>query len=391
MVEKLPLADLHIHSRNSFDAVPSINEIITNAQNNNVQWVSITDHNNFGAVKELYYKRDENFALPYISIAGLNLLSGVEVTCRVSDVENNKGNSTKVHLLVYGFNLDRHTPLYKLMKIKHANDRDYDFGILEYILSRIPHHNVTGKDIRKYIEDKIYKGKGYNEFGRNDIERFLQKQGITIATSYRRLEELMTEAPRYQRLNIEAKDLIKIAHASGGYVMLAHPSVNLCRTPYPVELIRHLVSNGIDGFETFYPAASEYAVDIINEAMDSLDVHKPLFFTGGSDSHDFMRGNSLGYFNRNFPITLNYVEHFLDEMNELMKVRQEGMLHFRDYNQVSHDEAERLLDKYFDKSREIKDIAIKNGFVSPSALVPSSLIENLEKNSDRGDYPHLIN
>ena len=145
-------ADFHIHSSYSFDGVLPPKQIVNYAINQNARWIAITDHNNLEGVRDLwdtcakdisknfgikYYKKDL-YNCPYIGYKGVNIVSGLEATCRISAVENKKGNSSKVHLLVYGADINKNSPISKLMEIKHENDVLYDFGTLEYLLSQVP-------------------------------------------------------------------------------------------------------------------------------------------------------------------------------------------------------------------------------------------------------------
>jgi len=338
------LADFHIHSKYSFDAVLSPEEIVSASNVNKVSWISITDHNNMEGSCEIWEKSGTRFNNPIARFNGVNVVSGVEVTCRVSAVPNHKNRSCKVHLLVYGADLDKDSPLMQLMEIKHNNDRDYDFGLLEYFLSLKP-NKIREEDIRRFIQDKRSEKPGYSTMSNLDIFEFLQLHGITVAKSYRQFEEMLKDAPRFERVNIEAKDLIDIAHASGGIVVMAHPSLNLRRTSQPKELLRELVDAGIDGFEKYYTGASRDYDSLISKVINEKSVANNMIFTGGSDIYSFIHGNCIGshYYDL---ITVNSQREFIKEIEKLQKARVEGKISHRKCDCLSKDEIEDVLELY---------------------------------------------
>lgn len=124
-------ADFHIHSSYSFDGVLPPKQIVNYAINQNAKWIAITDHNNLEGVRDLwdscakdvsknfgikYYKKDL-YNCPYIGYKGVNIVSGLEATCRISAVENKKGNSSKIHLLVYGADINKNLLFLSLWKL----------------------------------------------------------------------------------------------------------------------------------------------------------------------------------------------------------------------------------------------------------------------------------
>ena len=139
------LADFHIHSICSFDGVLTPAEVVKYSRDAGTKWISITDHNNLEGVRSLWDKYNQDPRLPYINCDGVNVISGVEVTCRVGSVLNKKGNTCKVHLLVYGADLSSFSPLSRLMLMKHENDLAHDFGALEYLLSLKPNNVAIEK------------------------------------------------------------------------------------------------------------------------------------------------------------------------------------------------------------------------------------------------------
>jgi len=340
------LADFHIHSNYSFDGTLSPSEIVKFGRGKGLTFLSITDHNNLEGVRDLWDNYRGDYNSPAIFCNGVNAVSGVEVTCRVGSVKNNEGNSSKIHLLVYGADINPLSPLSRLMDIKHENDRDVDFGILDYFLSLQPDHKVSEKDIRKFIQERSNGSSSSSNFSNNDIYNFLVMHGITVARSHRHFMELLESAPKISRVNIEASDLIKVAHASGGMVVLAHPALNLRRTPHPKALIQTLVDCEIDGFEVFYNECSEKINSMIKDVIRAKKPRNYIVYTGGSDTHSFFHGNTLGNYNSYDQITTSNQKKFINEIIALKMARMEGKLTHREYSKVSPVEIESIINRY---------------------------------------------
>ena len=94
------LSDFHVHSQGSSDGKHDISQLISRANQFGVKYLSITDHNNFNETLKLLNHFNANLKLAMHDIKGLKFVPGVEVTCRVNDVKNYKGNDLKVHLLI---------------------------------------------------------------------------------------------------------------------------------------------------------------------------------------------------------------------------------------------------------------------------------------------------
>jgi hypothetical protein len=183
-----------------------------------------------------------------------------------------------------------------------------------------------------------------------DIYEFLQENKITIAKSYRQFENMLAEAPQMRRLNIDAKDLIDIAHASGGMVVLAHPSLNLIRTYDPELLVDALIDAEIDGFESVYVGEMSRYTDMINERIKEKKVKKFMVETGGSDTHNFFHGNTIGTTKDDFIYAKDF-EKFIGEMERLKSARMDGQLTHRTYiHEQTPKKIKALLDMYRDEA-----------------------------------------
>ena len=338
MAERDNLVDFHIHSYYSSDAVLSPFEIIEQAKRSGVKHIAITDHNNIGAVRELWDYVGADLKQPFIEIDGVKIFSGVEVTCRVGGVENKKGNdSTKIHMLIYGADFSSNSPLARLIDIKHKNDRDCDIGILQWFLSRYPNHKVTPLDINNYISAKREKVPGYSFMSADDVREFLKLHGITIAKTHKAFRHLLERVPRYDRLNIDAKDLIQVAHASGGICIMAHPGVNLKKAKDKNALLNALCRLGIDGFESIgkeYAGKKAATRQLINKSIKVVRPRNSIVFSAGSDTHDFSKGITLGKWRGTQPILLKENNQLIRAIDDLSEARKKGILSVRNYPKV---------------------------------------------------------
>lgn len=359
---------MHVHSEHSPDGVHTIEHIIDVARENGIEWLSITDHNNLEGVRKLWQSKDKPYTDAFIDCDGVKVVSGVEVTCRLNSVLNNKGRSCKLHLLVYGASLDPSSPLSRLITAKHKNDYEYDFGVLEYILSQDSKHNVTMQDVRDFIQKKKQTNPGYSTLSRDDMHEFLLEYGVNVAKSNRAFMSLLKEAPHVERLDIDAEELINIAHASGGMVVLAHPALSLKRTQKSKEVIRELLKLGLDGVEWWYNCDNKLYTEY-KDIMSPL-LSQDTLYLGGSDCHNFAHGINMGRYSGN-PLHTHMIKRFLvDMMVEQSHRETTGKVFMRKFFEELKD-IDKLVKRYEDEQVQLSIDAEKRtqgGELSKKAL-----------------------
>ena len=297
MAEAQKLADFHIHSKYSFDGVLSPAQIEQAALSNNVEWISMTDHNTIQASIDLWKDKGAALNSPSITLdSGVTVVSGVEVTCKVMPVANLKGNASKVHLLIYGADLSPDSPIVRLMNIKHQNDLDFDLRRLQYLISLKPGACVTLEEIQEWFRANGVEGEPSNR----QIMNFLDDKGIDLGiTSERKLTRLLEGMPPVERLDLDAEQIIRVGHASGGIVLMAHPSQNLRRTANKMDLLETLLKAGLDGFELLYNGANSDTANLIEKAIKKFAKKRSIVYSGGSDIHNLAEGNTMGKWNKN--------------------------------------------------------------------------------------------
>lgn len=355
------LADFHVHSQGSSDGKHDIQQLLSRAKHFGVKYLSITDHNNFNETLKLLNHSNANLKLAMHDFEGLNFVPGVEVTCRVNDVKNYKGNDLKVHLLIYAPILTKNSYLARLMEIKHGNDLAVDFGML-FNIARVKGIGLDPEAIRNFMLKKRTYDSGFSSFGRDDVYDFFAKYKIPIAKSMREFTELYDSLPRAERLNLSAKEVIDLAHASGGICVMAHPKTHLNRTSNKREAVNTLLEYGIDGFELMSSSMDNETFGLItNECADFSSKNK-LLFTGGSDFHVYSSCSKMGEFG-GMPITTKSQSTLISELEELDLARRQKCLTSRDYNIPIHADLEDTIKKYSTKAHEINEIYYDNSIV----------------------------
>ena len=323
MAENQELADFHVHSDYSFDGDRTPAQIDQDALANNVKFVSITDHNTIQASIDLWTSQGADLKNPSITLdSGVTFVSGVEVTCKVMPVANVKGNASKVHLLIYGADLSPQSPIVRLMNIKHQNDLDYDLRRLQYLISLKPNTYISLEEIQKWFRDNGVEGEPSNK----QIMDFLDDKGIDLGiTSERRLTRLLEGMPPIERLDLDAEEVIRVGHASGGVVLMAHPSHNLRRTANKMDLLETLLKAGLDGFELLYNGANSDSANLIDRAVKKFAKKRSIIYSGGSDTHDLSEGNTIGKWNKNRLITKASQEKgIIKRINAMQRAYENG-------------------------------------------------------------------
>ena len=350
------LSDFHIHSTGSSDGVYSIEKILHLANKHNIKNVSVTDHNNLTETINFLKANDRhlNHASHYFN--GVQFIPGVEITCRVDGIKNFKGNDTKVHLLVYSPILQSNSRLVKLMKIKHGNDLAVDFGLL-FNIAKLKGIEIDQDAVRNFLLQKRFLfDDGFSSFGREDVIEFFNSQGITIARSMKEYYKLFNNVPHAERLNLSASDVIRLAHNSGGLVVLAHPRTNLRRTSKKKEVVDFLLDNEIDGFEVMTSAMDRETFDLIKYGIKRHKLYNRILFTGGSDFNIYDHHSKIGEFDH-VPLTTVTQSQFLDEIKSLEKARKNNQVTHRNYKCFNtFSEMNDTVKKYGQKAHEINEI-----------------------------------
>ena len=186
--------DFHIHTSYS-DGGKTPAEIINLCKENDIGYISITDHNTFRFHKE---NSNKDF--------GLKIIRGMEV-----EVEYNK--EVSFHILLYNFDLNS-----KLLKEYYKKNRKYEiYHFNKEIKLCEKLFNIT---IDKNIKRKFIRSNNYFDKVRLNNLLVECKLANDPREAYYKYTKDIKETKRY-RLSLE--DFFKLEKDSGGIASLAHP------------------------------------------------------------------------------------------------------------------------------------------------------------------------
>ncbi len=239
--------ELHCHTTCS-DGTLSPRALVERAHERGIRRLAITDHDTVSAYAH---------ALPRARALGMELLSGLEISCAHGD--------TEIHLLGYAFDPEA-PPLRELLARMQTARRER----FERMLERLAARGYTVDATALLARDDV-------ALGRGQLGRLLVEQGHvgSIAEVFRRL--LGENKPCFvPKPNPSSAEAIALIHTAGGVAVLAHPG-RYQRPPRVAEL----VAQGLDGIEVLYPSHGPETIRRYFEACARHD----LISTGGSDFH----------------------------------------------------------------------------------------------------------
>lgn len=253
-------ADLHIHSCYS-DGNISPEGILKIAKDNNVKYISITDHDNISAQKVLQ-STFCNF--------GVEIIPGVELSTEYEGYE--------VHILGYFIDINN---LFLNRLLDHIKEVRMN-RILE-ILSKL---QKMGVDIT--VND-LEMNNNFQSIGRAHIAKILVDKGYSSSFKGAFHNYLAKDKSAYvDRSKVPYKDVLKIVKDCGGIPVLAHPGKTY-KGIFTDKLIKDLKVYGLMGIEVFHPSHN------INQVSQFYNLSKKynLAITGGSDFHCINSNNNI--------------------------------------------------------------------------------------------------
>ena len=241
-------ADLHIHTTAS-DGHSTPRQILKNAQEHNLEVISITDHDTIRGYQQAAEIADEY---------DIKLLPGIEIT---SDF-----NGRECHLLAYCFDPDH--PQIRQLIVQHNKSR------LERAKWIVGELSKKGLDVD--IEEVKAEANGSN-IGRPHIASVLINKGYVASFKEAFIRYLSDQSlGKIYNQYYSHREVIAAVKEAGGAIVVAHPG-NL----YSNEELVELVKAGVDGIELIHPS-HDYSRQ--KQVEKFADQHK-LLKTGGSDFH----------------------------------------------------------------------------------------------------------
>jgi predicted metal-dependent phosphoesterase TrpH len=265
--------DLHIHSKSS-DGTFTAEEIIKEAKQRNIEFMSITDHDSIGC---------QDIATTLARQAGIRYVSGVELNVTFSHPKYHKGKSVSLDFLGYQFDPKDNEFSAKLQlmaryreeraaKILKNLNAEFEKGGIEKLTKKdfdLIQASVDGTLGRPHIADYIVK-KGIVQTRQEAFDKYLVK----------------CDVPKYPLFLEEASKLVRSAR---GKLVLAHPNdphgtslVTLTKSlPEQTAIVETSMLTLIDGIECWH---SRNDAQTANHYMKFAKEHD-LIMTGGSDCH----------------------------------------------------------------------------------------------------------
>jgi hypothetical protein len=269
--------DLHTHSSVS-DGSERPGAVVERAAASGCSALALTDHDSVAGLAEAKARAAE---------LGIRLVPGCEVSCRRPSGASVPGGS--VHVLVYLADNGASSPgadggplydeLVALRGDRAARNRALAARLVE-----------LGVDVR--YEDVVAEAGSEEGVGRPHFARALVKAGAAEDVDDAFDRWLGNDGPAYvSKARLDAGDVVRLAHASGGIAVLAHP-LSTGLEPAPLErLVRDMAADGLDGIEAVY---ASYRPDQ-RAGLRGVAKRAGLLATGGSDFHgSFKPGLEVG-------------------------------------------------------------------------------------------------
>jgi len=262
--------DLHIHTKTGSDGNLPIDEVFREAKRRDINFMSITDHDNIDGQKD---------AISLAAKFGIRYISGIELN--VTFTYKNKSYS----LDFLGYNYDaNNTALKEKLKLIREHREKRAQQILEKLNEAFDKEGIdrfNDEDI-KHIRESVD-----GAFGRPHIANYLIKKGL-VRDKQQAFDKYLVrlDAPKFPLSLEEASQLIRNA---GGVLVHAHPSddhgTSLVEITTNLNAQTNIISNYmleyIDGVECWYPRSNKtIAAHYVNFAR-----RNGLIMTGGSDCH----------------------------------------------------------------------------------------------------------
>ena len=262
--------DLHIHTSCS-DGKFTPFEIIDQAIDNNINIISITDHDTLSA-----YTKD---LLEYAKEKNIKIVPGIEISTRI--------DKCGIHILGYNIDINNKTLNNRLKKIRNAR-HDYLFNVskklneLGYLVRTKKLDSIDAVTKAHIAEDIINNHKN---------KALLLREFGNIPSKGQFIERIMNEGcPAYVKKDaITPLDAANLIRKANGKVVLAHPVAYTYEDNLTIKEIQEIITNiNADGIEAYY-----IYVDKNNNKHNDIDIWKNIakenniFVTIGSDYHNF--------------------------------------------------------------------------------------------------------
>ncbi|OIJ98208.1 PHP domain-containing protein [Streptomyces monashensis] len=254
--------DLHCHSTAS-DGTDTPAELVRNAAAAGLDVVALTDHDTTRGYGEAIA------ALP----AGLTLVTGAELSCRVDDVS--------MHMLAYLFD-----PEEPALLAERELVRDDRVPRAQAMVARL---NDLGVPVTWEQVERIAAG---GSVGRPHVATALVELGVVPTVSDAFTEEWLADGGRafVEKHETDPFEAIRLVKGAGGVCVFAHPAAAKRGRTVSEARIAEMAAAGLDGIEVDHMDHEADARDRLRGLAKDLD----LLVTGSSDYHGSRKTVALG-------------------------------------------------------------------------------------------------
>lgn len=195
------MINLHTHTNKSLDGVLNVNDVLNICEENNIRYVSITDHDTCDAYKDI---KNNNFTG--------TIISGIEVDALI-------GKET-YDILCYGFDLEN---IGKWAKKQYTTIEERQTKIFNVLKQICEEKGITLDETTPYNPKEEY---AHGAIFRMLDDSFKEKYNLTRIGDLYRESTINENFPLYMDMSIvwpTIEEVGNIIHENGGLIFLAHP------------------------------------------------------------------------------------------------------------------------------------------------------------------------
>lgn len=250
--------DLHVHTIFS-DGEYTPLEILNQCKAEDVNIVSITDHNNLKGSKNAMLKN------PYNDIT---VISGVELAAKYSLCGG------QLHILGYNINLNDE----KLNSVLDEIMKDSIRRIESLLYQLKVNFNITFKD---NDVSEIFTSCG--NIGRPEVAKLCVKYGYvtTVDEAFKKFFEPVHHKLVRKKVDLSDKECIEYIRNAGGIACLAHPITLKKNNQELREYISKLLSYGLEAVEVYHSKHTK----AFSDSLLNITKEMKLLYSVGSDYH----------------------------------------------------------------------------------------------------------
>lgn len=247
------MIDLHIHTTCS-DGTYTPEEVVGLCKEQNIEVMSITDHDTIEGLKEGKKKAEE---------LGITFINGIEFS---SDYYGKE-----VHILGYFLNIEDDVFLKEIKMLEKEREKR-----TELMLEKLKKYgiNLTMDDILEEVTGNL--------ISRTHIAGAMYKKGYIRSRKEAFINYIGSGKGAYiPKENLSPSRAVRLIKENGGLAFVAHPKLISLGEKRTFELLDILQEEGLDGLEIYYPSFS--SIDIAYYSRIAKE--RGLIASGGSDFH----------------------------------------------------------------------------------------------------------